>query len=98
MLFTDGLEREGVEQLGLEMERLHKSCRRLIWLNPLLRFDAFEPKALGMRAILPQVDEFRPIHNLNSMAALCQSLSGEGLSPRDSLARVHPKAWLRERA
>ena len=98
LLITDGLEREGVDELAQQMERLHKSCRRLIWLNPLLRFDAFEPKALGMRAILPQVDEFRPIHNLNSMAALCQSLSGAGLSPRDSLARVHPKAWLRERA
>jgi uncharacterized protein with von Willebrand factor type A (vWA) domain len=86
LLFTDGLERDGVEELGLEMERLHKSCRRLIWLNPLLRFDAFEPRALGMRAMMPHVDEFRPIHNLASMGELCSALSGKGQparSPRD---------------
>ena len=76
LLFTDGLERDGVEELAAEMERLHKSCRRLIWLNPLLRFDGFEPRALGMRAMLPHVDEFRPIHNLASMAELCDALSG----------------------
>ena len=46
------------------MDRLHRSCRRLIWLNPLLRFDGFEAKARGIKAMLPHVDEFRPIHNL----------------------------------
>ena len=60
------------------MERLHKSCRRLIWLNPLLRFDAFEPRAAGMRAMMPHVDEFRPIHNLSSMGELCAALTGKG--------------------
>ena len=75
LLFTDGLERDGVESLSSEMERLHMSGRRLIWLNPLLRFDAFEAKAIGLRAMLPHVDEFRPIHNLGSMAALCRALS-----------------------
>ena len=57
------------------MERLHKSCRRLIWLNPLLRFDGFEPRARGVRAMLPHVDEFRPVHNLNALSDLCASLS-----------------------
>ena len=88
LLFTDGLEREGVDQLGPEMERLHKSCRRLIWLNPLLRFDAFEPRALGMRAMMPEVDEFRPIHNLSSMGELCEALSGKGRVGRS------PREWL----
>ena len=90
LLFTDGLEREGVEQLGVEMERLHKSCRRLIWLNPLLRFDAFAAKAQGLRAMLPHVDEFRAIHSLSSMAELCRALGNEGSSASD------PRAWLRK--
>ena len=88
LLFTDGLEREGVEALGPEMERLHKSCRRLVWLNPLLRFDAFEPRASGLRAMLPHVDEFRPVHSLASMAELVRALSGDS-------ARADPRAWLR---
>ncbi|MDP6173968.1 MAG: VWA domain-containing protein, partial [Rhodospirillales bacterium] len=60
-----------------EVERLHKSCRRLIWLNPLLRYAAFEPKSAGIRAILPHVDEFRPIHNLESLGELTKILSTE---------------------
>jgi uncharacterized protein with von Willebrand factor type A (vWA) domain len=56
------------------MERLHKSCRRLIWLNPLLRYDRFEPRAQGIRAILPHVDEFRPVHNLASLRELIEAL------------------------
>ena len=54
-----------------------KSCRRLIWLNPLLRYDGFEPKSLGIRAILPHVDEFRTIHNLASLGDLAQALGRE---------------------
>lgn len=92
LLFTDGLERDGVEQLGAEMERLHKSCRRLIWLNPLLRFDEFAPKASGMRAMLPHVDEFRPIHSLSSMAELCRALASERTPASD------PRVWLRKSA
>ena len=52
------------------MERLHKSCRRLIWLNPLLRFDAFQPRAAGIKAMLPFVDAFLPAHNLQSLQDL----------------------------
>lgn len=74
LLITDGLDRDAGEGLGQEMDRLHKSCRRLIWLNPLLRYDAFAPKSLGMRAIMPHVDEFRPIHNLESLGALAAAL------------------------
>ncbi len=92
LLFTDGLEREGVEDLGAEMERLHKSCRRLIWLNPLLRYDEFAAKAQGLRAMLPHVDEFRPIHSLASMAELTRAVSGKVTRGAD------PRAWLRESA
>lgn len=74
LLITDGLEREGVDGLARETERLAKSCRRLVWLNPLLRFDGFEPRAQGIRAMLPKVDEMRPVHNLDSIAALCGDL------------------------
>jgi uncharacterized protein with von Willebrand factor type A (vWA) domain len=75
LLITDGLERDDVDGLSCEMERLHKSCRRLIWLNPLLRFDGFEPRARGVRAMLPHVDEFRPVHSLDALADLARSLS-----------------------
>jgi uncharacterized protein with von Willebrand factor type A (vWA) domain len=75
LLITDGLERDPDDRLAFEIDRLHRSCRRLIWLNPLLRFSGFEPKAKGIRAMLPHVDEFRPIHNLNSMADLVKALA-----------------------
>jgi uncharacterized protein with von Willebrand factor type A (vWA) domain len=88
LLFTDGLEREGLPELAREMDRLHRSCRRLIWLNPLLRFAGFEAKAGGVRTMLKHVDEFRPIHNLRSMAALCAALGD--VQPRS----VDPKVWL----
>ncbi|MCR4266259.1 VWA domain-containing protein [Nitratireductor sp. ZSWI3] len=74
LLITDGLERDHIEVLSREMERLHKSCRRLIWLNPLLGYDGFEPKARGMRAMLPHVDELRPVHSLDALADLCAAL------------------------
>ncbi len=76
LLVTDGLDRDGAKSLAANMERLHRSCRRLIWLNPLLRWDGFSPKTQGARAMLPHVDEFRPVHNLASLGALIASLSG----------------------
>jgi uncharacterized protein with von Willebrand factor type A (vWA) domain len=76
LMITDGLERDGDDTLGFEIDRLHRSCRRLIWLNPLLRFSGFEARAKGVRAMLPHVDELRPIHNLESMAELVRALSG----------------------
>jgi uncharacterized protein with von Willebrand factor type A (vWA) domain len=75
LLVTDGLDRDGAHGLAENMERLHKSCRRLIWLNPLLRWEGFEPRSQGIRAMLPHVDEFRPVHNLASLRALVQTLS-----------------------
>jgi len=75
LLITDGLDRDDVSVLEDEIGRLHRSCRRLTWLNPLLRYDEFEPKAAGIRAILPNVDAFRPVHNLESLEALANILS-----------------------
>ncbi|MBY0532867.1 MAG: VWA domain-containing protein [Xanthobacteraceae bacterium] len=89
LLVTDGLEREGGGELKREIDRLHRSCRRLIWLNPLLRYEGFEAKAAGIRAILPHVDELRPVHDLSSLASLCNALTETRTS------RLHdPKHWL----
>jgi len=89
LVITDGLERDADETLAFEMDRLHRSCRRLIWLNPLLRFEGFEARARGIKAMLPHVDEMRPIHNLESMAGLVAALEHRGAS-------ADPKAWLRQ--
>ena len=75
LLISDGLEAGDTEALSQAMERLHKSCRRLIWLNPLLRFARFQPLAGGIRAMLPHVDHFLPAHNLQSLADLVAVLA-----------------------
>ncbi len=75
LLVTDGLDRDGAAGLSENMERLHKSCARLVWLNPLLRWDGFAPKSQGIRAMLPHVDEFRTVHSLASLRTLIESLS-----------------------
>ncbi|MEO0763437.1 MAG: VWA domain-containing protein, partial [Pseudomonadota bacterium] len=82
LLITDGLEREDPEGLGRAAERLRLSCRRLIWLNPLLRFDGFQARAAGIRALLPQVDSFRAAHNLESLRDLTEAL-GRPEDPRE---------------
>ena len=74
LLVSDGLDREAGEGLGEEMERLSKSCRFLVWLNPLLRYDKFEAKPAGVRAMLPHVDLFLPVHNLKSLVDLARTL------------------------
>jgi hypothetical protein len=76
LLITDGLDREGARGLAEATDRLRRSCRRLIWLNPLLRYDGFRPKSQGIRAMLPHVDDFRPVHNLASLRDLVATLSG----------------------
>ncbi|WP_428261351.1 vWA domain-containing protein [Haliangium sp.] len=82
VLITDGLDREDGHGLDAAMERLHKSCRRLIWLNPLLRYAGFEPRARGIRAMLPHVDDFRPVHDLDSLATLAAALGTQHATPR----------------
>ena len=87
LLVTDGLDRDGAAGLAENMDRLHRSCRRLIWLNPLLRWDGFQPKSQGIRAMLPHVDEFRTVHNLDSLRALVELLS------RPASPRVGGETW-----
>ena len=89
LLITDGLERDADDTLAFEIDRLQRSCRRLIWLNPLLRFEGFEARAKGVRTMLPYVDELRPIHNLESMAELVRALSHTPAKDYD------PKLWLK---
>jgi uncharacterized protein with von Willebrand factor type A (vWA) domain len=91
LLITDGLERDADDTLAFEMDRLHRSCRKLIWLNPLLRFEGFEARAKGVRTIMPHVDELRAIHNLDSMRELVEALSGgaaKGYDPKEMLRRA----------
>jgi uncharacterized protein with von Willebrand factor type A (vWA) domain len=91
LLITDGLERDADDTLAFEIDRLHRSCKRLIWLNPLLRFHAFEARAKGVQTMLPHVDELRPIHNLDSMKELVRALSGapaKGYNPKDLLKQI----------
>jgi uncharacterized protein with von Willebrand factor type A (vWA) domain len=75
LLVSDGLDREAGEGLGEEMERLAKSSRYLVWLNPLLRYEKFEARPAGVRAMLPHVDLFLPVHNLKSLVDLAKTLS-----------------------
>ena len=90
LLVTDGLEREAGGDLAREADRLHRSCRRLVWLNPLLRFDGFEAKAQGIRTLLPHVDEFRTIHNIAAVADLVTALDARRPD------RAHdPRRWLK---
>jgi hypothetical protein len=77
LLITDGLDRDVGAGLAEEAERLAKSCRRLVWLNPLLRYADFEPRALGMQALMPYVDDFLAAHNLQSLADLVACLSAD---------------------
>lgn len=75
LLVTDGLDRDAGEGIGQEIRRLHRQARRLIWLNPLLRYTGFEARAAGIRALLPHVDELRSVHNLHSLEQLAAVLA-----------------------
>lgn len=89
LLMTDGLERDDTTQLSKEMQRLRRSTKKIVWLNPLLRFDRFEAKASGIRAMMPYVDEFRPVHSLNSLGDLAEAL-GKRAGPAHD-----PLKWLK---
>ncbi len=87
LLVSDGLDREAGEGLAEEMERLAMSCRFLVWLNPLLRYERFEAKPAGVRAMLPHVDLFLPVHNLKSLVDLAHTLS------RPLARKTEKQAW-----
>ena len=88
LLVSDGLDREAGEGLGGEMERLAKSSRYVVWLNPLLRYEKFEARPAGVRAMLPHVDLFLPVHNLKSLVDLARTLS----NPLSNRAMEH-REW-----
>ncbi|MFQ5981996.1 MAG: VWA domain-containing protein [Woeseiaceae bacterium] len=75
ILLSDGLERDSDADLGFQMQRLRRSCRQLIWINPMLRYSEFEPKAMGIKTMLPHVDLFLPAHNIESLVQLCRLLN-----------------------
>jgi uncharacterized protein len=93
LLITDGLDRDDTKVLARQMERLHLSCKRLIWLNPLLRWDGFAPRAGGIQAMLPHVDSFRAGHSIASLEALAEAISqmGEGGEKARLLAMMREK-------
>ena len=92
LLISDGLDADAGEGLAFQMERLSKSCSRLVWLNPLLRFDRFEAKPAGIRAMRPHVDDFLPVHNLQSLADLGRALAHTALPARRSATRERSRA------
>ena len=75
LLISDGLDADAGLGLAFEMERLAKSCSRLVWLNPLLRYSGFEARPAGIRAMLPYIDDFLPVHNLQSLKDLAAVLA-----------------------
>ncbi len=75
LLITDGLDRDDPDRLAREAERLRLSARKLIWRNPLLRWDGVAPRAGGVKALLPHVDSFRACHNLDSLADIADALT-----------------------
>ncbi len=86
LLITDGLDRGGDDTLAPAIDRLHRSCGRLIWLNPLLRFDGYAPKSQGAKAMIDHVDDLRPVHSLDSLRDLIDALGGDDAS-RPSVMR-----------
>jgi hypothetical protein len=87
LLVTDGLDCGEGPDLAAQMTRLRASCRALLWLNPLLRFDGFEPRAAGIKAMLPHVDRFAPAHNVASLIDL-----GKALAQLDATRTARPNA------
>lgn len=89
LLVTDGLDRDDLTVLAHEVSRLHRSCRKLIWLNPLLRYEQFKPEAGGIRTILPYVDEFRSVHNIESLLDISKALSSSNYINNGSTLNTH---------
>jgi uncharacterized protein with von Willebrand factor type A (vWA) domain len=86
LLVTDGLDRDEAGELSRAAAQLKRYARQLVWLNPLLRYAAFQPKAAGVKALLPYVDHFLPVHNL-------QSLHDLGLALAQAPRRMTASVW-----
>jgi uncharacterized protein with von Willebrand factor type A (vWA) domain len=91
LLVTDGLDRDPDAGLAREMERLALTARQVIWLNPLLRFEGFAPKAKGIAAMMPHVTSFRAGHNIASLEGLAAALS----APQDNGEKMRMLALMR---
>ena len=89
LLVTDGLDRDRQGDLAGAAAQLRRHAHRIVWLNPLLRFDGFEPRAAGVRALLPHVDRFLPMHNLASLADLGRALRAPAGRPATLLVQPH---------
>ena len=85
ILLSDGLERDSHSDLEFQMQRLHRTCDQMIWMNPMLRYEHFEAKAMGIRTMLPHVDLFLPAHNLDGLAQLGRILRQDGAQPGQAL-------------
>ena len=90
LLISDGWDRGDSQLLSREMGRLQRSCHRLIWLNPLLGSANYQPLTQGMQAALPYVDDFLPVHNLNSLEQLGEKLSQVGAIRPERRQRLSP--------
>jgi uncharacterized protein with von Willebrand factor type A (vWA) domain len=75
LVISDGCDRGDTDLLKREMDRLSRNCHRLLWLNPLLRYDAYEPRTQGMQAALPYIDDLLAVHNLESLQQLGRTLT-----------------------
>ncbi|MGD9786207.1 MAG: VWA domain-containing protein [Hyphomicrobiaceae bacterium] len=75
MVLSDGYDTGSPELLGAEMRRMARRCRRIVWLNPMIGWEGYEPKAQGMQAALPHIDLFAPAHSLRSLEALAPYLA-----------------------
>jgi uncharacterized protein len=89
LIMSDGLDREDASLLEIEMARLRRSAKRIVWLNPLLRYEGFQARAAGIRAMMPYIDEFRPVHSLESLADLARALAAPRREEHD------PRRWLK---
>ncbi len=87
LVISDGWDRGEPELLARETSRLQRSCHRLIWLNPLLGSVDYQPLTRGMQAALPYIDDFLPVHNMNSLQGLATHLSS--LGPERSVAAAY---------
>jgi uncharacterized protein with von Willebrand factor type A (vWA) domain len=92
LLVTDGLERDDGGALERAAAQLHRLAHEVVWLNPLLRFEGFQPRAGGVRTLLAHVDRFLPVHNLASLADLGRALRAPAVSPASLLNERHGTA------
>lgn len=92
LLMTDGLDRDVCADLNLQIDRLHKSCAELIWLNPLLRYDGFAPKSRSVQTMLAHVDRFLPVHSLQALSQLATLLSGQNKRSYNDVSRWQAQA------